>query len=434
MSVAHLNTSSVPLSVAADRLTIHELTVVHGEAASYVQSQLADHGLEATLDLLRRALPVGLVAMSMGTAGIDTGAMARTLEGFAERLDGKATSAMASLDQTLIRLQAGEATVARTATAVLETLPAQVERALAGQASSVRVSVAEATRAVQTAGMQQLTAVLDRHSDVMRNAISLDSEGPVRALRQDLLNELSSTRKELSEQLALVRSLVEATQVAKVAGAKSSRAVGAAFEDDAMAMCRDLVTAAGDAFEATGGQHGVGGTTRRTGDGVATLAPAITRHGPTVRLGFEAKHRSRPMSMKAHIAELEACCRNRDALGGLVLVPTRAEVPGGGAFARAGTAGYVVSAEDAETVAMVYLLLREQVVMLKLRQDDDSEIDLTQIEERLKTALEALQQFDEVGRLAVGASKALDRLVAIGKEAQAKVRTSLTEGLGLMHP
>ena len=38
-------------------------------------------------------------------------------------------------------------------------------------------------------------------------------------------------------------------QVAKAAGAKSSRAIGAANEDEAMALCHDVVTAAGDLFE-----------------------------------------------------------------------------------------------------------------------------------------------------------------------------------------
>ena len=174
---------------------------------------------------------------------------------------------------------------------------------------------------------------------------------------------LNGTRRELGEQIALVRSLVEATQAAKSAGAKSSRAVGAANEEEAMALCHDIVTAAGDLFEPTGGQPGVGGTTRRTGDGVATLSPAITGSGRKVRIVLEAKHRSRPMTAKALREEVAAGCRVRDASEGLVLVPTHAEVPGGGVFARLDTCAYVVAADDPETVSLLYLLLREQVAM-----------------------------------------------------------------------
>lgn len=434
MTVAQIPTGPGPVTVTGDALVIHDLTVTHGEAAAFVRSQLADHGPEAAADLVRRALPVGLVALSMGTAGIDTGALTRTLDAFGAQMSAKSEAALAGLDQTLTRLHTGEEAVARTASSVLESLPAQVEAALAGQAGSVRASVLEAARAVQTAGLQELTTALARHSESVRDALSLDREGPVRMLRQDLLEELNGTRRELGEQLAAVRSLVEAAQVAKTAGAKSSRAVGDAMEDDAMSMMERIVTAAGDLFERTGGQPGVGGTTRRTGDGVATLSPAITGHGRQVRLVTESKTRSRPLSAKAHREEVAAGCRVRDAAGGLVVVPTNAEVPGGGAFARVDTCAYVVSAESAQTVELIYLLLREQVAMLSVRQEDGAEIDLAQVEARFNLALAGISQLDEVGRLAVQAHKSLEKLIALGRDTQQKVRATLTEGISLLHP
>jgi hypothetical protein len=252
-------------------------------------------------------------------------------------------------------------------------------------------------------------------------------------LRQDLLEELNGTRREIGEQLTAVRTLIEAAQAAKTAGAKSSRAIGATNEDEAMALCQDIVTAAGDLFERTGGQTGVGGTTRRTGDGVATLSPAITGHGRQVRIVAEAKARSRPLTAKAHRDEIAAACRVRDAAGGLVLVPTNAEVPGGGSFARVDPCAYVVSAESAQTVELIYLLLREQVAMLAVRQDDGTEIDLAQIEAKFNLALAGISQLDEVGRLAVSAHKALEKLIALGRDTQQKVRDTLTEGITLLH-
>ena len=434
MTVAQIAAGPGPVTVTGETLVIHDLTITHGEAAAFVRSQLADHGPEAAADLLRRAVPVGLVALSLGSAGIDTGSLTRTMDAFAETLNSKSEAALASLDQTLTRLQAGEDAVARPASSVLENLPAQVEAALAGQAGNVKASVVEAARAVQAAGLQELTTALARHSESVRDALSLDREGPVRMLRQDLLEELNGARRELGEQLATVRSLVEAAQAAKTAGAKSSRAVGAANEDDAMALCQSVVTAAGDLFERTGGQPGVGGTTRRTGDGVATLSPSVTGHGRKVRLVVEAKARTRPLSAATHAKEIEAGCRVRDAAGGLVLVPTNSEVPGGGPFCRVDTCSYVVSAESPETVSLIYLLLREQVAFLKVRQDDDTEIDLAQVEARFEIALAGISQFDEVARLAVQAHKALEKLIALGRETQQKVRATLTEGVALLHP
>lgn len=433
MTISQIPADPAPVTVTGETVVIHDLALTNAEAAAFVRSQLADHGPNAAADLVRRALPVGLLALSAGTAGIDTGALTRTLDTFAERIDAKSTEALAGLDQALTRLQAGEAAVGRTATSVLQSLPDKVEAALAGQAGNVRASVADATRAVQAAGLQELTNALTRHSESVRDALSLDREGPVRMLRQDLLEELNGTRRELGEQLALVRTLVEAAQVTKAAGAKSSRAVGAANEEEAMALCEEIVTAAGDLFQHTGGQPGVGGTTRRTGDGVATLSPAITGHGRSVRLVLEAKARSRPLSAAVLAKEIEDGCRVRDAAGGLVVVPSRAEVPGKRAFARVGVNAYVVAADDFETATLIYLLLREQVALAGLRHDDDVEIDLSLVESRIAQALKTLDEFDEVGRLAGQAERALAKLKEVGAQAQARARQALTEGVSLLH-
>lgn len=406
-----------------DTVVIRDLSITHGEAAALVGSHIAEQGAEAAADLLRRAIPVGLVALSLGSAGIDTGSLTRTLDAFAQRVDEKSEAALANLDQTVIRLRGGEEAVAKAASAVLDRLPAQVEAALAGQAGSVRASVMEAARVVQDAGVSELTSALTRHSESVRDALSLDREGPVRMLRQELLAELGGTRRELGEQLALVKSLIEAAQVAKTAGAKSSRAIGAANEDEAMALCQDVVTAAGDIFERTGGQPGAGGTTRRTGDGVATLSQAITGHARQVRIVVEAKSRTRPLAAKQHREEIANACRVRDAAGGLVLVPKDQEVPGGGSFARLDTCAYVVSTEHAETVELIYLLLREHVAMLKVRHDDGAEIDLEQVEARLSAAIAQIERLDEVGRLANQAQsfareahRARERYTAAGPE------------------
>ena len=201
-----------------------------------------------------------------------------------------------------------------------------------------------------------------------------------------------------------------------------------------MDLINRIITSAGDLFERTGSQPGVGGTTRRTGDGVATLGPAITGHGRKIRVAIESKSRSRPLSAKALRAEAATACRVRDAAGALVLVPTSTEVPGGGSFARIDTAAYVVSSEDPTTAELIYLLLREQVAMLTVRQDDDAEIDLAQVEARFNLALAEISQLDEVGRLAVQAHKSLERLIALGRDTQQKVRATLTDGISLLHP
>ena len=425
-----------PVIVNGDTLVIRELAIAHPEAAAFVRSQRAEHGSEAAAEIVRRAVPVGLVALSMGTAGIDTGSLTRTLDAFADRVDAKSQAAMVSLDQTLARLQAGEQHVARTAMAVLEKLPAQIQAALGGEAGNVRASVAEATRTIQAAGLQEITATMDRFNDALQGSLSLDREGPVRMLRQDLLEVLNGTRRELNDQMVKLTSAIEAAQAAQQAahqaGAKSSRAIGQAVEQDILGEVEKIVGDAGDLFERTGGSPGVGGTTRRTGDGVVTLSPAITGRGPAVRLVIEAKHRTRPLSVKQYREEIANGCRVRDAAGGLVVVPSRDEVPGEAAFARVDTCAYVAAASE-PTLSLIYLLLREQVAMLKVRQND-TELDLSQVETRIELALTEIGNLDEVGRLAVQAHKSLEKLIALGRDIQQRARTSLGEGIALLHP
>ena len=269
----------------------------------------------------------------------------------------------------------------------------------------------------------------------MRNALSLDREGPVQTLRNDLLAELNSTRQELAEQLAVMRSLLTAADASQKASAKNSRAVGADGEEQAMAMASEICGSAGDQFENVGAQRGVNGTTRRTGDGVATLSPAITGHGRTaIRLVIEAKKRSRPLSQAVLRTEAANAREVRGAAGCLVLVPTSAEIPGGGRFARIDDLAFAVAADESETVTVVYLLLRELVALVAARRDGGDEVDVMKLDAQLWHALTVLAEFDEVGRLAGTAKKNLENLLATGARVQRKLRDALMAGLTSLQP
>jgi hypothetical protein len=200
-----------------------------------------------------------------------------------------------------------------------------------------------------------------------------------------------------------------------------------------MALAESVVVKAGDRFEPTGSQPGVA-TTRRTGDGVATVSAAISGRGEPVRICLEAKLRSRPMTQAELRREVNNARQVRKAAAGIILVPTMAEVPGNGKLCRVDDFGYVVAVDDEETLSLVYLIVRELVALLTVRQDDGDEVNLVQIEAQLNLALSALTQYDEVGRLANQAGKSIEKLIEIGKQAQVKARTALTQAIVLMHP
>ncbi|WKN47461.1 hypothetical protein [Nocardioides sp. Arc9.136] len=431
MTLTHLAKGLPEIRVDGDVVHIRDLVVPHPEAAGLLRAQLNDAGPEVAADIVRRALPIGLVALNLSSSAVDSGAIARTLSGFADLIDSRATAAIHELETAMGRVRQQEQGIAETARLVLGGLPKQVDAALAGQSDSVRSAVVEAARSVQDSGLQQLTAALGQHSAAIQKELSLDREGPLRSLRQDLLNQLDGARRELSTQLTEVRALVEAAQAAKVAGAKSSRAVGADIERDLMALCNEVVTAAGDLFEETGNQAGVNG--RRTGDGVATLSELVSGPGRRVRIALEAKSRSRPMSVKALRQEAANACATREADGVLIVVPTRAEVPGQASLCRLDTTAYVVSAEDGgEVTSWSYLVLREQVALLARRNTADTTVDLSVVEARITAALTSIGELDEVGKYANLARQNLDKLIVSGRGTQQRVRDALTDVLAAL--
>ncbi|HEX3005154.1 MAG TPA: hypothetical protein VHO27_13155, partial [Angustibacter sp.] len=124
----------------------------------------------------------------------------------------------------------------------------------------------------------------------------------------------------------------------------------------------------------------------------------------------------------------------RQAAAGLVLVPSCDEVPGGGRWARVDDASWVVAADDSTVVSLCYLILREMTAMLTIRQDDGDEIDLAKVEAQLNWAMSALNELDEVGRLATSAERNLNQLKLVGAGVQNKIRDALTNGLAALHP
>jgi hypothetical protein len=417
--------------VVADRIVIQALTIVSAEAAALVRSTMDDGGPEAVTDLLRRALPVGLVALSMTTAATDTGAMARTLDQFRDQVDQCSRTAIVGLDQTLARLREGEATITAAAQNVLARLPAQIDSVLGGEAANVRLAVAEATRSVQDVGMTEIRSALAAHAETVRDGLSLDKDSPVQALRRDVLAHLDASRKELSEQLTVVRGLLQVADAQKAATATNSRAVGADWEAAANGIMQSVVTAAGDRYASCGATAASGGTAR-TGDGLVTLSSAITGRNTEIRLAVESKRRSRPLSAQAFKKELATSRQVRQAAGALALVPTVREVPGGGRWCRVDDLSWVVAADDEEAVSLIYCILREQVALVAVQQADGSEIDLGKAQAQVKMALSALSDLDEVARITKDVQKNLDRLLEVGRTVKTKIYEALTGSLNTL--
>ena len=431
--IAKASAAVAEVSLDGDTLLIDSLAVTHPEAVALARKHVADHGADSLPDLVARALPIGVVSLTLGSAGMDSGSMQRTLDTFAGQVDAASTAALGELERATAALRAGEQDLATRAARVLERLPERVEAALAGEAANVRVQVSAAAAEVQASGLADIRTALAQHSEAVRNALSLDQEGPIRVLREEVLAMVDRTRAELGGQLSAVQALLAAAQAASTAtaAAKSTRASGLAFESASMLMASEVVSAAGDIFDETGSRPAPGGGTSRVGDGVATLGAILTGANRTVRIVLEAKARQQGLTSVKWREELAASRDLRQASGAIGVVQSASQVPGGHLFARVGERLFVVVAEP-QILALVYLVLRELCALAADRPGNDDTVEVAKAEARINQALAILGDLDAITRYGNSATKALEQIMAVSTGVKTRVEDALRDTLAAL--
>ena|SRR6478672_6276009 len=106
---------------------------------------------------------------------------------------------------------------------------------------------------------------------------------------------------------------------------------------------------------------------------------------------------------------------------------------GGDATTRVDDLAFVVVAES-DVLQLVYLVLREMAALVHVRQGQDDTVDLVKLETHIGLALSALEEFDEVGRLAGAAQKNIENLRLAGGRVKARIQEALTGSLSVLHP
>lgn len=426
--------SDATVRLDGDSLVIRTLTITHPEAAALARKHVADHGADSLPDLVRSAIGIGIVSLSLslGGAGMDQSSIMRTFADFEAQVGAASTSALAQLATTTTALKAGEQDLATRAGRVLERLPEHVTKALSGASADVRQQVQSATAEVQAAGLREMRAALDAHAEIVRAAVSLDNaEGPIRALREEVLRVVQGTRQELGGQLNAVHGLLMAAQAAATATAsvKTTRASGLAFEAASMQMASDVVSAAGDTFDETGSRPAPGGGTSRVGDGLATLGTMVTGANRTVRIVLEAKNRA--LTSVKWREELAASRDLRQASGGLGVVPDASQIPGGHLFARVGERLFVVVAEP-QILTLVYLVLRELCALAADRPGNNDTVEVAKAEARINQALAILGDLDAVTRHGNAATKSLEKIIEVNTSVKTRVEDALRDTLAAL--
>ncbi|MGN6688763.1 MAG: hypothetical protein ACTHK1_14640 [Actinomycetales bacterium] len=425
------------VEVRGNIVHLRDVSVAHAEAAAVLRAALRDGGDEAALDLIRRALPVGLVAVSLtaaANAAVDTGAVERTLTAFQEGLQARSTAAVEALDAAVAQLSSADTQLAGVAAQALNQLPAQLERLLAGEAVGVREAVRDAASAVQSAGLADLRSALSQHSELVR-AVLTDQNGPLSGLRRDVLTQLDTTRRELLDQVTGVRGLLAAIEAGRAATTtrRTTRAAGAEWESHVNALVNEIASGAGDYYTSTGDTPAAGGT-RRNGDGVVTLG-ARPGHGE-VRIVVEAKTRAKPMTAAAWARELAQSMQLRQAAAAIALVPDSSQLPAGAhLFCRVAPNAYVVVADDGGTAArLVYMTVKEVILLTMAAAHRGSEINRETVGALITQAVDSLTGFDEMAKHVNTARASLEKSLQHGLASRKGIHENLTRALAALNP
>jgi hypothetical protein len=281
-----------------ERLVIEHLVVADRALAAFVAQRAADDRVE----LLERAVRIGLVALQDAGTSLDVDVVRREFEALLERSRSLNERATEELDAVLRKTFAdGDGRLPRT-----------LERFL-GDRGELRRFVNELfDESRRDSAIGRLRVLLSGYfeGDGSRLAVLLD---PTR-----LGSPLHQFRAEMGEQFNRLNerlTAIEAAGAARAAERSRSAAKGADFEDLLEDMLTDLVRAGGDVLDRTASDAGDVLRSKK-GDFLLTIDPALTR-GADVRIVIEAKDRQ--ISAREMREELAQARRNRAAAVALVV-------------------------------------------------------------------------------------------------------------------
>ena len=418
------------VTLTHDALIVHGLRVTHPETIALARAHLDEHGPDALPAAISTAIVVGMVAARLAREhGDAAGRMEAVLTGWRQDLERQGGDVLAHLDGILARLDEAERAASLAAREALAHLPEQVERALRGEAGTVRAAVRDAGSVVQQEALRQVDGVVRGHSAELRTLLSTENPaGPIHQLRRDLTASVEATRRELGEGLATVRAALEAQRLTRK---RDSNTLGQGWEARIGTLVRDWCSSTGDFAEACGNTPAPGGTAR-TGDILISIV-APTGAGP--RIVVEAKNRARPLSVAQARAELANARRVRRAHAAILIVESPEQLPGGsGRWVRLDTHAWAVAAEDADLLGLVLSTVRQLLLAEGAAASNVSGVDVGAAQTAVRAALGLLARFDEIGKHTHAASRSLGHLRDTADHLRADLLAQLGEAARALQP
>jgi hypothetical protein len=415
-TVVQLPTAAQPgtlVRVSDERIVIEQLVVVDPALAAFVGQRSED----ARVELVERALRIGLLALQDTGTSVDVDFVRREFEAMLQRSESAQQRAADTLDGVLrANFADGDGRLPRT-----------LERFLGNRGELNRFVSELFDEGKRDSAIGRLRTLLGTYfdGDGSRLAQLLDPTRLGSPLHQFRL-EVTEGFGKLNERL----SAIEAASAARAVERARSAAKGADFEDLLEAMLGDLLRGSTDLLERTGAESGDVIRSRK-GDFVLSLDPQRCR-GADLRVVIEAK--DRPTSARSMREELVAAKQNRGAVVALVCFSAEHAPAGVAPFDVRGTDVYCVvdpQAPDKASLQAAVQLCR--LLALATLRDESAELDvdaLARAIEGIRGQLDAIRglkaQLTSIGTASRQVNAGMDRLregvLARMAEAQALLR------------
>jgi hypothetical protein len=397
VSLPEASAARLPVSVEGERITIESLSLTDVGLATFLAERPADD----RVDLVTRALRIGLLALQDAGASIDVDVVRREFETMVRRTERLNERVAAQVDEVLRQNFAdGEGRLPRT----LETFLGD-----RGQLRSFTRELFDEERRDSAIGRMRLLLGSYFDGDASRLALLLDPTRLGSPLHQ-FRSEVSKGFEALNERL----TAIEVAASARAGERARSAAKGADFEDLLEGMLADTVRGTDHLLERTSDEAGDVIRSKK-GDFVLTLDPATTR-GSTVRIVVEAKDRA--ISGRAMRDEITEAKRNRDAVVGLVVFSS-AHAPAGIApfDVRMGDVYCAIDPQEPQPATLEAAVRLARLLALAASRSQDGDVDVAGVHEaleRVRAELDAVRglkmKLTTISSAALAVNTGLDHL------------------------
>ena len=402
------------VAVHGERITIESLALADAGLAAFVVERPADD----RVDLISRALRIGLLALQDAGASLDVDVVRREFESMVRQTETLNERVAAQVDEVLRQNFAdGDGRLPRTLESFLG------DR---GQLRTFTRELFDEERRDSAIGRMRVLLGGYFDGDASRLAQLLDPTRMGSPLHQ-FRTEVSKGFEALNERL----TAIEAAASARAGERARSAAKGADFEDLLEGMLADAVRGTDHLIERTTDEAG-NVIRSKKGDFVLTVDPSTTR-GLAVRIVLEAKDRA--ISGRAMRDEITEAKRNRDAAVGLVVFST-AHAPAGIApfDVRMGDVYCAIDPDDPQPATLDAALRLARLLALAATRETDGDVDAAAVHEaleRVRAELDAVRglktKLTTIGTAAKAVNAGLDQLRdgIVARIAEAEVELSI---------